>query len=175
MKLSRRLLHEAAVDEKCRRDPLYWLRHWTKTFDEHWQEKGCEPYRPFPSSKTLPYMPWLFRHLQTARRLYVPKSREMMISWAVVGYAVWLCQFFPRTRASLQTQKEEKVIDLINGRGNPGYARTLYEQQPEWMKARHPLVKPVEEMPGNLIAWKNVRHCMDCPKGPTRYVSITPP
>ena len=57
MKLSGRLLHEAARLEKCRREPLYWLQNRTETYDEHWESKGlASPYNPFPQ---LPYFPWL--------------------------------------------------------------------------------------------------------------------
>lgn len=53
MKLSRKQLNEAALHEKCRRDPLYWLQHLTATYGEHWEVKGlATPYNPFPP---LPY------------------------------------------------------------------------------------------------------------------------
>ena len=88
-----------------------------------------------------------------------------MISWAVVAYAVWLCQFFERTRVIVQAQKLEKVIDLISGRGNPGYARTLYEQQDQFLKDRHPLVRPSTEMPGDMLAWANGSTLHGVPSG----------
>jgi hypothetical protein len=53
----------------------------------------------------------------------------MLASWSVVGFAVWKCQFFPRQRVIIQAQKEDKVVELIRGKGNPGYARTLIERQ----------------------------------------------
>ncbi|HEV2491962.1 MAG TPA: hypothetical protein VG204_02700 [Terriglobia bacterium] len=132
--------------------PLYWLQNHTKTFDEHWQKKGTQPYARFPDK---PYMPRLFNLFLTSERLFIPKSREMMLTWAVVGYGVWKCQFFPRTRVIIQAQKEEKVIDLVSGRGNPGYARTLYEQQEAFLKDRCPLVKPSQDMAGDMLAWAN--------------------
>jgi hypothetical protein len=142
--------------------PLYWLQNHTKTFDEHWQQKGTQPYARFPS---MPYFPRLFQLLQSERRLFIPKSREMMLSWAVIGYAVWLCQFFERTRVIVQSQKLEKVIDLVSGRGNPGYAETLFEQQDQFLKDRHPLVKPSTEMPGDMLAWVNGSTLHGVPSG----------
>jgi hypothetical protein len=94
---SQQALINYLLDRACSFDPLYWLQNFTKTFDEHWQEKRSQPYARFPDK---PYMPWLFKLLTSERRLFIPKSREMMISWAVVGYGVWRCQFFPRTRAA---------------------------------------------------------------------------
>lgn len=156
--------------------PLYWLQNHTKTFDEHWQKKGTQPYAKFPNK---PYMPWLFNLFLTSERLFIPKSREMMVSWAVIGYAVWLCQFFERTRVIVQAQKLEKVIDLVSGRGNPGYARTLYEQQDQFLKDLHPLVKPSAEMPGDMLAWANGSTLHGVPSGadqirqyhPTVYIA----
>jgi len=159
---AKKRLRELEQAELCRTDPLYWLRTHTKTFDEHWQEKGTEPYARFPDK---PYFPYLFYLLRTERRLLLPKSREMGLSWAVIGYAVWLCQFFERTRVIVQAQKLEKVIDLVSGRGNPGYARTLYEQQDQFLKDRHPLIKPSTEMPGDMLAWANGSTLHGVPSG----------
>lgn len=142
--------------------PLYWLQRLTRTFDERWEEKKCEPKKGFPD---LPYLRWVFSEFLREPRLFIAKSRDMMLSWAVVGYAVWKCQFFEHTRAMVQTQKEDKVADLICGRGNPGYARTLYEEQEAWLKARCPLTKAIEEMPGTMITWKNGSTLQGVPRG----------
>jgi hypothetical protein len=96
--------------------PLYWLQNHTETFDEKWKEHGLEPYRPFPK---LPYLPWLFNHFVKDRRLFVPKSREMLASWSVVGYAVWLCQFQPRQRvmANIEDMSQmllDHIVDLLS-------------------------------------------------------------
>ena len=155
-------IKDGIENELCARDPLCWLQSHTRTFNEHWREQGTEPYARFPD---WPYFPSLFEMMQTSRRLFIPKSREMMLSWAVIGYAVWKCQFFERTRVIVQAQKLEKVIDLISGRGNPGYARTLYEQQGHFLKDRHPLVKPSTEMPGDMLAWANASTLHGVPSG----------
>jgi hypothetical protein len=159
---AKKRLTELEQAERCRTDPLYWLQNHSRTFNEYWRENGTEPYAKFPDK---PYFPILFEYLQKSRRLFLPKSREMMLSWAVIGYAVWMCQFFERTRVIVQAQKLEKVIDLISGRGNPGYARTLYEQQDQFLKDRHPLVKPSTEMPGDMLAWMNGSTLHGVPSG----------
>ena len=142
--------------------PLYWLQNHTETFDEKWKEHGLEPYRRFPR---LPYFPWLFAHFLGDRRLFVPKSREMMASWGVIGYAAWLCQFHPRQRVIVQAQKEDKVAELIKGGGNPGYARTLYDRQPRWLQEKYPLTKRMEDMPATIISWANGSTLQGVPKG----------
>jgi len=143
--------------------PLYWLQECTQTYDEKWLSKGLAgPYAKFPH---LPYWPWLFDLLMREREILIPKSREMMISWAVVGYGVWHCQVFPRTRVMVQTQKQSKAIDLIKGAGVPGYGRTLYERQSERMKQEFPLTKPMEDQPSDAISWANGSILQGVPSG----------
>jgi len=83
-------IRDGIETERCARDPVHWLLNYTRTFDEHWKQKGSAPYARFPR---LPYMPKLFELMQKERRLFLPKSRDMMVSWSVVAYGVHLCQF----------------------------------------------------------------------------------
>ena len=157
------ILPKVLNGEPDRPGPLYWLQNCTETYDEHWVNKGLSsPYAKFPR---LPYWPWLFSLLMNNREILISKSREMMLSWAVVGYGVWHCQVFPRTRVIVQTQKEDKSIELVRGRGTPGYARTLYDRQSERMKEAFPLTKPMTEMPANEISWANESVIMGVPCG----------
>lgn len=143
--------------------PLYWLQRHTKTFDEHWQAKGLDsPYQRFPN---LPYFPKLFMLFLSARRLFIPKSREMMLTWAVMGYAVWACEFHQKTRVIVQCQKQEKANDLIKGVDAPGYARTLYEQQNDWLRNKCPLANRMEDFSAHRIVWRNGSVLMGVPSG----------
>ncbi len=158
-----RILPAVLKGDGARPAPLYWLQECTKSYDEKWVAHGFDgPYQPFAN---LPYFPWLFRILQTKDRLLIPKSREMMVSWCVIGYGVWLCQTRPRTRVIVQTQKEGKAIDLIKGAGVPGYGRTLYDQQGERLKQEFPLTKPMEDQPGDAISWRNGSILQGVPSG----------
>ncbi len=149
---ARKLADELDLDRELSANPLKWLQFHTKTRDNHWREKGTEPYCRFPD---LPYMPKLFELMASERRLFLPKSREMMLSWAVVGYSVHTCQWHPNTEIIIQSEKESKSLDLVVGRGTPGYARVLWERQDEFLKRLHPLTKDIEEMPADLLSWKN--------------------
>jgi hypothetical protein len=149
-------------DEKCADDPLFWLQHYTKTRDDHWQEKGTEPYARFPDK---PYMPWLFHLFKTSRNLMIAKSRDMMVSWAVIGYLTWKAQYHGPIHIMIQTQKEDKARDLVSGLDVPGYVRTLYEQQEDWMKLMHPTPRPPSEMAGLVFTWKNGSKIQGIPSG----------
>jgi len=89
----------------------------------------------------------------------------MMVSWAAIGYCVWKCQFFDRQHVIVQAQKEGKAAELLKGTGNPGYAATLYERQPQWLKESHPLLKPLQEMPATVICWANGSTLRGIPQG----------
>jgi hypothetical protein len=150
--LVQEVIRDKVIDEQCRRNPLHWLQHHTKTRDDHWRENGTELYRKFPD---WPYFPRLFELMQSERRLFLPKSREMMLSWAVMAYAVWLAQWHNGSQIIVQSEKSTKSIDLVGGTGVSGYCLTLWEQQDACLKRLHPLTKRPEDMAGDLITWKN--------------------
>lgn len=156
--------------------PLWWLWNQTETFDNHWLEKGLAgPHRAFPH---LPYMPWLFTQMLMGEVVFFPKSREMMLSWAVIGYCVWLCQIFPSTLVLVQSQKLGKAAELVKGKEPPGYAYALWDRQDPWLKYRFPLAMRAEDLPADRIAWKNNSAIQAIPAGadqvrqfhPTVYV-----
>jgi hypothetical protein len=153
---------QAAINELCRRDPLYWLTNWTRTRDDHWREKGTPPYAKFPNK---PYFPWLFEGLRNDRRLFIPKSRDMMISWAVMGYLTWTAQWYGPQHIIVQTQREDKAKDLVSGVDVPGYVRTLYEQQDDFLKVLHPTPRPPSEMAGLVFTWTNGSKIEGVPSG----------
>jgi hypothetical protein len=153
---------ERAWNDKCGADPLYWLTHHTKTRDDHWRQKGTPPYAKFPD---LPYMPWLFEGLRNDRRLFIPKSRDMMVSWAVMGYLTWLAQWYGPCHILVQTQREDKAKDLVSGKDVPGYVRTLYEQQDDFLKILHPTPRPPADMAGLEFTWTNGSRIQGLPSG----------
>ena len=98
--------------------PMYWLRKWTRSFNFQWERDHQQPetpfpYRPFADRKidlrSLPFphdftaadppdyidilMGFLMFTKDIAKHdeLWIPKSREMMTSWTVVGYITWHC------------------------------------------------------------------------------------
>jgi hypothetical protein len=101
--------------------------------------------------------------------LLIPKSREMMTSWIVVGFLTWYCQFFPQTQAFSQSESREK------SQGNIEYANILYRNQMPWMKAMYPL-KSVHKEQGskNTIAWEHSSEYSALPRGIRKLTSKHP-
>ena len=88
-------------------DPYRWLTEYTETYNEHWAEEGRpSPYEPFP--RRLPYFQPLFELFELERITWIVKSRDMMVSWAGVGYLSWKAMTIPMCGVVLQTQKRKR-------------------------------------------------------------------
>jgi hypothetical protein len=132
--------------------PLLWLTAHTATEDLHWLQKGTDSVAPFPK---LEYFLPVMSALLTEDSLFILKSREMMTSWLVCGYISWMTQWLPHIFWIIQTEKEDKAIQLIE------YCRILYRRQPEWLQDKNPLVtdNAVE------LKRKNGSHILAVPQG----------
>jgi hypothetical protein len=140
-------IREASWDK----GPLLWLTGHTKTEDTHWMDTQTEFRVPLPKKE---YLRVVMQYLLSETALFLPKTREMLMSWLVCGLITWECQWFPVFWVA-QTGKEDKVAELIE------YARTLYRNQPEWMKKRNPIVQD-----NSLeLTWANGGRFLGVPKG----------
>jgi hypothetical protein len=139
---------EASFDAGC----LLWLTRFTETEDNHWMAKGTPPVAPFPAKQ---YFAVVLRYILDSPRIFIPKSREMMTSWLVCGYIAWMCQWFPQILWILQTDKEDKVVELVD------YCRILYQRQEPWMQER---VKITGDNTTELRL-SNGSHIVGVPKG----------
>jgi hypothetical protein len=148
---------------------LYWLQNITLSEDDHWLAKKTAPKAPFPRKE-------YFRHVLGAmqfpvvypsglcQQLYIAKSREMMTSYLACGYVSWLCQWHPNLFCVLQSQQEAKAEELIR------YTKILYDNQPEWMKEKHPLLRD------NALVreYQNGSRIVGLPKGENQVRSLHP-
>lgn len=148
-------------------DPLYWLRNHTKTKNPHWVQEGFDsPNAEFPA---YPFFPWLFEQFQSSEKvLCIKKSRDMMLSWAVVGYYTSMCQTKAGLQVPFQSQKELKAFDMVE------YARELYRNQPDWLKERFPLALPLDQQPKGTIRWANGSEILGIPEGADQIRSLHP-
>lgn len=156
---------EAIRDERCKRDPLYWLQNWTATENPKYREQGLEFKSPFP--KKLYFVP-LFQSFQRYKRLFIPKTREMLTSWCVMGWATHQAQWF-KAEVIVQTDSEDKAKELV------GYSQQLYRNQQDWMKEKHPLAGEPSQLEQK---WADGGRVFGIPKGehkirlyhPTLYI-----
>ncbi len=190
LELQRRGIEKACKEwvASHRAGPMYWLRKMTATENYHWREQGLQPVMPFPyrpfldrkidlsafpfdheftESDPPDYLDVLMGCLLTTKVLFVPKTREMMTSWLVVGFITWYCQFFEKTEAYSQSESDNKAQGLVK------YADILYTHQDEWLRNRYPLRRGDA---GTLhdICWANGSSFNALPSGERKLTSAHP-
>jgi len=150
----------AAIDERCSRDPLHWAQEWTKTENPKYLEMGLPFKTHFPKKS---YFVPLFETFRTSSRLLIPKTRDMVTSWSALVWATHQAQW--RSAFSIvQSMKDTKAQELIE------YAAILYREQPEFLKARHPL----DGQTKNEIRWANGGRIMGVPAGENQIRTFHP-
>jgi len=154
-------VREATADEWT------WLRNHTETYNPHWIEEGRpSPYEPFPDK---PYFPVLFEYLHLPGRVKpIKKSRDMMVTWAIMGYFTLEAMKVPEREIVVQTMKDDKVIQCID------YAKCLYRRQPDWLREAFPLAKPIEKMAAKEFSLANGSVIAGIPGGADQLRSYHP-
>lgn len=183
---------DALCSEKIishKRGPMFWLRNYTATENKQWQAQGLKAVAPFPLKPhnveidldALPfpndfkdtgekpdYLDIVCGYLLTEDELWIPKTREMMTSWLVVGFITWHCQFHDSIEWVGQSEDDSKAMGLIE------YSNTLYKNQPEWLKRLHPLKSRKDEGTQHEIEWSNGSRFIGVPSGTRKLASKHP-
>lgn len=69
------------------------------------------PVKVFPRK---PHLQEVFRTLLLDEPpQFIPKSRQMMVTWAVCVYATWLARFHPHKLVFFQSKREEDAANLV--------------------------------------------------------------
>jgi len=145
---------------------LTWVTQHTKTYNEHWMEGGRpSPYEPFPK---YDYFAYVFALIDLERVTWFEKSRNMMLSWACVAYLTLRAMKTPECGILFQTQKEDKVIQLID------YAKCLYRNQEPWLQEAFPLKKSIEKQPELKLEFANGSYIAGIPGGADQIRSYHP-
>ncbi len=140
----RRLLTELRV-RRAIEDPFFWMTECTNTKDEQAEERGEEPYRPFPK---WDYIKHLLDALDNEPVVRIEKSRTMMATWTVSAWCAH--RMFTRKAFTVVFQSEDKDRALVC----VDYVKTLYDQSIPELKARWPLLSnPTESMSLKNGSW----------------------
>jgi hypothetical protein len=144
-----------------------WVSGYSKTFNEHWVEEGRSgPYEHFPPYS---YFQRLFELLDSPERvIWIEKSRDMMISWSCVAWLTLHAMKTPHRGVLVQTQKKDKVVQLID------YAKTLYKTQELWLQDAFPLKKPLECQHQLHLEFANGSYVAGIPGGADQIRSYHP-
>ncbi len=148
------------------RDTFHWVTTCAKTYNEHWIEEGRPaPYEHFPP---YPYFQDTFDLIDAERVMWFEKSRDLMLSWACVAYLTRQAMITPFRGVLFQTQKEDKVIQLVN------YAKCLYKTQPLIVQQAYPLKKPIDKQPELQLQFANGGYIAGIPGGADQIRSYHP-
>ncbi len=121
--------------ENAMQDPLIWTMLHTKTYNEHFEREGRpSPMEPFPQYE---YFKHGFEIMDLARITLWEKSRDMMLTWLCVAYLERFAMTMPSCGILFQTQKEDKVAQLIK------YAKTLWTNSDPRIREEIRLAKPM--------------------------------
>ena len=143
-------------------DAHFWLTECTRTRDE--QDK-VDPYKPFPR---LPYLPFMLDVLNHEPIVFIEKSRTMMCSWIVSGWAAHMAFTHPATCVVFQSEDEDRAVHDVQ------YCKVLWENSPEMLRDRWALAKPLEKQPYNEFRLANDSRLIGIPGDPDKIRSEHP-
>jgi hypothetical protein len=92
-------------------------------------EQGVPFKAPFPQKA---YFVPVFEAFKKERRLFIPKTRDMLTSWCGMVWATHEAQW-NSAFCIVQSMKDDKAQELVE------YAAILHRNQPDWLRARHPI------------------------------------
>lgn len=138
-------------------DLVTWLTDYTRTKNPHFVEQGlASAFERFPDK---PYFRSIAYAFENEPVIFVEKSREMMLSWLIAGFATFHAMRTPMREVLVQCQKEAKALEFIH------YCVTLYEEQPDWLKAAFPLAKPLKQQPAEMLMFAHGGRVKGVPAG----------
>ena len=145
----------------CKQNPWYFLSNFFMTFDE--LDPLVPTRKPYPSHWTV-FKDLLDRfesdlQLPGNRAIYVPKSRQLMVSWTVMGYLLNKCMYRDRTTCFVQSKRREDSEYQIER------IKKAYEYLVPELQALSPLSKSMERQPVAGLYFANGSSIQALPMG----------
>lgn len=94
--------------EQLRSDPWLFLKYAVFTHDEVDQ---INPIKMYPAH--LDYLRFLVLMWQAKKKLAIPKSRRLTVSWTFIGLALWDCIFHKGRSWAFVSKKELDSLELV--------------------------------------------------------------
>lgn len=126
-------------------DNHFWLTQCTLTKDEQDPEN---PYKPFPNKM---YLRLVLNYLKNEPSpvKFIKKSRTMMGSWAVSGWAAHWGFTHPATCVGIQSRDERRALKCIE------YIKELWKNSIPPLKDGWPIEKPIDKFPAHEFRLTN--------------------
>ena len=157
---------DALFVKQATRSPYAWVTEHTETWNEHWVEE-CRP-SPYEKFPTLEYFTDIFDFIEYEHVAWFEKSRDMMLSWACVAYLTFNAMTVPHRGVIFQTQKDDKVIQLVD------YAKYLYRRQDPQLQKAFPLSKAIDRQPDHSLSFASGGYIVGIPGGADQIRSYHP-
>ena len=158
---------EEEIVREASADAITWMQKYTKTRDSHWRENGADsPYRHLPDREDRPQFRVMLHDFTHQNPYFVPKSRDMLVSWTLVGIFTHKAITTAGIDICFQSQKQEKANELVE------YAKILYEQSDEAIKKAYPLDKKVQAV--DQLCFANGSRIIAIPGGGDQIRSYHP-
>ncbi len=103
---------------RCAESPWYFLTNYVYTHDP---VMGVARYPTYQFLQNLVY------DIDTSRRLLVPKSRQMLVSWTAVGYFLWKAIFLGHSLILFLSRGENSAQELLDR------TKFICRHLPSWM------------------------------------------
>jgi len=110
---------------RCSEEPWYWLVNYIATLKK-------DEFVPVPTVLRFPskeYLRYVFHKCFSGSKLAVDKSRQLTMTWLLMAYELFRCQFGQHEECICQTKKETDAdVELVQR------AKFMVSQQPIWMR-----------------------------------------
>lgn len=106
------------------------MRAWVLT--ENAASMKSSPFESFPDK---PHLYYVCKMWEREKRLIIPKSRQLTLTWEIVALYLHDAMFFPSRLNLIQSKKEEDADEVLER----GF--TIYEHLPSFMKSWQPLAQ----------------------------------
>jgi hypothetical protein len=160
-------------------DPWYFIKNFTKTFDER---NTAQPINPFPDRpyfneiytiydfklsndptrmlKLIDSMDplaegWKIEFLnkvltgKTGKIIASPKSRQVTVSWGIMAYFLHRCMFYDFQLVQILSKKETDSVYQVKR------AKQMYQMLPMIFQEYSPLVRPIKKQAATVFSFAN--------------------
>jgi hypothetical protein len=109
---------------RIRHEPWWWFEHFVWTNDPHDKDARI---KQFPMYKG--YFKPILETILRDKVVVIVKSRQMLISWLLSGFNLWVARFFPYSEGYVQCYNETVVEYFVNTR-----MRIIEQHLPKWQR-----------------------------------------
>lgn len=94
-------------------------------------------HNPVKEFQDKEYLRAATREIFDSEILFIPKSRQLMLTWLLCAYSLWQALFHPHQKIFLQSKKEDDAASLVfNKKWDGGRIGFIYDRLPDWLKER---------------------------------------